>query len=278
MMNVSWTKEEMEAYVKLRKSLTSKSRHRKSVSKSSSFPRSSTPSLDLDIDDRFKSQLDSINKSVDSKIAALSENSFAQFSSMLGQFKLELSNPCLSEEPEVSGRTPSSGQSLPLRRPVRIDVQPHLFQGTVEGPMPWGSGITRTSSVSDTTVRSELGADVAQSQDSLREEPEVAQDPQASSGHRVSFASSWPEIRGAQEPEEDDRNSFYEPQVVDKTLNRLFHYVYDKFLESCPLSYSLAPPCCEFESFFSVAEPQSAACPQLRIYPRVNELVADTSE
>ena len=146
---------------------------------------------------------------------------------MLGQFKLELSNPCLSEEPEVSGRMPSSGQSLPLRRPVRIDVQPHQFQGTVEGLMPCGSGITRTSSLNDTAVRSELGADVAQSQDSLREDPEVAQDPQTLSGHRVSFASSGPEICSAQEPEddeEDDRDSFYEPQVVNKTLNRLFNY------------------------------------------------------
>ena len=108
---MSWTKEEMKAYVKLRKSLTSKSRHHKSVSKSksSSPPRSFAPMLDLDIDDRFQSQLDSINKSIVSKIAALSENLFAQFSSMLGQFKLGLSDPYLSEELEVSGRTPSSG-------------------------------------------------------------------------------------------------------------------------------------------------------------------------
>ena len=48
---MSWTKEEMEAYVKLRKSLTSKSRQPKSVSKSSSPPRSSAPLFDLDIDD-----------------------------------------------------------------------------------------------------------------------------------------------------------------------------------------------------------------------------------
>ena len=103
------------------------------------------------------------------------------------------------------------------------------------------------------------------------------QDPQASSGPRVSFAPSGPEFSGAQEPEddnEDDRDSICEPQVVDKTLNRLFNYVYDKFLESRPLRNSLAPLCCEFESFFSVSEPQSAA----RIYPRVDELVADTSE
>ena len=125
---MSRTKEEMKAYVKLCKSLTSKSRHRKSVSKSSSPPRSSAPLLDLDIDDRFQSQLDSINKSIDFKIAALPENLFAEFSAMLGQFKLGLSNPCLSEEPEVSGRMPSSGQYLPLHRPVRIDVRPIGFR------------------------------------------------------------------------------------------------------------------------------------------------------
>ena len=83
---------------------------------------------------------------------------------MLGQIKLELSNPCFSEELEVLGRTPSSGQSLTLRCPVRIDVQPHRFQGTVEGLMPCGSGITRTRSVSNNVARSELGADVARPQ------------------------------------------------------------------------------------------------------------------
>ena len=47
-----------------------------------------------------------------------------------------------------------------------------------------------------------------------------------------SSASSGPKIHGAREPEDDgeDRDSFYEPQVLDKTSNRLFHYVYDKFL------------------------------------------------
>ena len=66
--------------------------------------------------------------------------------------------------------------------------------------MPCGSSITHTRSVSDTAARSELGEDVAQPQDSLREDPEIVQDPQASSGPRVSFASSGPEVRGVQEP------------------------------------------------------------------------------
>ena len=146
---MSWTKEEMEAYVKLSKSLSSKSKHCKSVAKPPSSPRSTAPSLNLDLDNRFASQTDSISQSVDSKIAAMSEGLLAKFSSMLGQFKLELSNPCLSAEQEVSGYTPCSGQSLPLRHPDRDDVHPRQFQGTTEGPMPCGSGYAHTVSVSE---------------------------------------------------------------------------------------------------------------------------------
>ena len=54
--------------------------------------------------------------------------------------------------------------------------------------------------------------------------------------------------------------------------------MYDKFVESRPLSDSLAPPRCDFESYFSISEPQSSVCPRLRIYPHVNELVAQSSE
>ena len=84
---MSWTKEEMEAYVKLRKSLSSKSKHHKSVDKPSSSPQSMAPSLNLDLDYRIATQPDSINQSDDSKIAAMSEGLLAKFSSMLGQFK-----------------------------------------------------------------------------------------------------------------------------------------------------------------------------------------------
>ena len=166
---------------------------------------------------------------MDSKIAAMSDNLLAQFSSMLGQFKLELSNPSLSAELEVSGRMPSSGQSLPLRCPVETDVHPHRFQGTVEGPMPCGSGYAHTRSGNYDSARSALGVGSAQPQGSLRENSEVAQDPQPSSGPRVSFVPSGYEFGSAQGPEDEDedddnRDSVFEPQVVDKTLNRLFNF------------------------------------------------------
>ena len=55
-----WTKEEMEGYVKLRKSLSSKSKKSKSSLKSSSSPPRSTAPI-VDLDTRFAAQLDTVN-------------------------------------------------------------------------------------------------------------------------------------------------------------------------------------------------------------------------
>ena len=66
---MQWTKEEMESYMKVRRSLTSKRR-------SKSSPPRSTPH-DSDVDQSFAAQLDAINKSVDQKIEAMSIFIFA---------------------------------------------------------------------------------------------------------------------------------------------------------------------------------------------------------
>ena len=78
----SWTKEEMEGYVKLRKSLTSKSRKAKSSScSSSSPPRSTAP--DSDLDSRFAAQFDSVNKVMDKKLDEMSTALMSKLSLML---------------------------------------------------------------------------------------------------------------------------------------------------------------------------------------------------
>ena len=59
-----WFSEEMEAYIKVRKSLASKGRHHKRVAKPPSSPGSTTPSVNVDIDDRFASQLASLLQSI----------------------------------------------------------------------------------------------------------------------------------------------------------------------------------------------------------------------
>ena len=80
-----WAKEEMESYVKLRKSLTSKSRKSKSFRSSSSPPRSTAP--DSDLDHKFAAQFDSVKKAVDKKLDGMSTALMSKFSLMLAQFQ-----------------------------------------------------------------------------------------------------------------------------------------------------------------------------------------------
>ena len=70
----------MEGYVKLRKSLTSKSKK----NKSSSPPRSTAP--DSDLDSRFAAQFDSVNMVMDKKLDEMS-SLMSKFSLMLAQFQ-----------------------------------------------------------------------------------------------------------------------------------------------------------------------------------------------
>ena len=120
-----------------------------------------------------------------------------------------------------------------------------------------------------------------QPQDFLREDAEVAQAPVASSRPRVSFVAPRTSVDVAQDPEdeeEDDCDSVFESQIVDKTYNRLVQYVYDKYDELRPLSDPSTPPRCEFGSYFAVAEPQCLTRPQMRVYPRLSELLSQSSE
>ena len=172
------------------------------------------------------------------------------------------------------------GQPAPLRRPVRTTVCPQRFQGTVEGPIPTNLGYAHLSHVSVQSDRLGVGAGVAHSQD-VTYTPEDAQPPQPSGESRVSFATSGSKnvcVREPEDEEEDARDSIGEAPVVDRTFNRLVNYVYDQYDSSRPLSDSAAPPHCEFEDYFAVAEPQSSLRPKLRIYPRVTELMTENKE
>ena len=73
---MQWTKEEMEKYVKLCKSFSSKRKRSKS-----SPPRSIPHDRDADVN--LATQLDSIQKSVDDKIETMSINLMSRFLSML---------------------------------------------------------------------------------------------------------------------------------------------------------------------------------------------------
>ena len=102
----------MESSVKLRKSLSSKGRRSKSSSSSSSPPRS-TPH-DSDFDHIIAAQFDSVHKSFDQKLEAMSSSLISKFSSMLNQFQLGL-NPLypISTLPEHLHSTFPSHAKLP---------------------------------------------------------------------------------------------------------------------------------------------------------------------
>ena len=71
----------------LRKSVSSKSKKNKNpLNTSSSPPRSTAPIVGLD--SRFAAQLDTVNRSMDDKLSAMSSALLSQFTVMLDQFKL----------------------------------------------------------------------------------------------------------------------------------------------------------------------------------------------
>ena len=78
---MQWTEEDMLKYIKLRKSLSSKSKRSKS-----STPRSIPH--DRDTDDIIPAQLDSVQKLINDSIATMSVNLMAKFSSMFNQYPI----------------------------------------------------------------------------------------------------------------------------------------------------------------------------------------------
>ena len=71
----------------------------------------------------------------------------------------------------------------------------------------------------------------------------------------------------------DDRESNADSAPSDKTYIRLMHYIHDRFPHSEPASAPHAPPRCEFEQFFSTSEASSSANTDLKLYPRVVEIL-----
>ena len=123
---MQWTKEEMEAYMKVRRSLTSKGRRSKS-----SLPRSTPP--ESDVDHSLAAKLDSVNKSVDMKIEAMSASLMSKFSSILENFSLAeiillfqiplryrgIQLACLSLRPVVQPSAPRAKKALGFGRAMR---------------------------------------------------------------------------------------------------------------------------------------------------------------
>ena len=125
-----------------------------------------------------------------------------------------------------------------------------------------------------------VGADGAHSRNLPSEDSGSAQHPMAPAGPRVAFAQPLTSgvVHDPDEDDDDDRDSVVDPPVVDKTLTRLFNFVYEKFVDARPLSDTSAPPRCEFEEYFAVADRPTSVRQRLRVYPRVTEILDASTE
>ena len=136
---MSWSVEEMESYVKLRKSLASKSK-KKSTSALKTPSSSGLQAPSVDVDEQIRAHIATFSQDVDDRLASVSSSIMTRLDELFSQFRSNVSNRFLPAEPEVSGLTPPTGQSLPLRRSVSTHVNPMRFQRDVGGPVSQSSG------------------------------------------------------------------------------------------------------------------------------------------
>ena len=259
---MQWTKEEMEAYMKVRRSLSSKG-----IRSKSSPPRSTPP--ESDVDHSLAAKLDSVNKSVDMKIEAMSASLMSKFSTMLEKFQLSSNNPSLPDPSAVPGYSACLSEP-PSRRPtVSTKSRKGLrFRKGDEDPVPREDELASASIMDETpeTVRHPPG-DTGEPQGSQRA-PVFARQHQAGAG----FDSQ------VEDDDDDDRESVADIAPPDKAYNSLMPYIYDRFPHSRPTSAPHLPPRCEFEEFFATSEVTSSTKLNLVIYARVSEIVEASTD
>ena len=123
---LSWSMEEMESYVKLRKSLASKGKKKSSSApKTPSSSRPQAPSVD--VDEKICAHIATFSRNVDDRLASLSSSLMSRLGELFASFGSNVSNRSFPAEPEVLGLMPPPGQSLPLRHSVSTHVNPMWF-------------------------------------------------------------------------------------------------------------------------------------------------------
>ena len=212
-------------------------------------------------------QIESVNKSVDHKLEAMSSTLMSRFSSMLENFQLRLNKPSFPEDSAVLGYSACQSEPSSLRPTVSTKSRTGLrFREGQEDPVPHESGLASASCNMDETpetVRHPPSGDTGKPQGYSQRAPEFAKASQPStdfdSQHEVD--------------EDDDRESVTEIPPPDKADTRLVQYIYDRFPHSRPSSAPHLPPRCEFEEFFATSDVSPATKQNLLIYARVSELV-----
>ena len=269
-----WTKEEMESYVKLRKSLTSKSRKSKSSSRSSSSPpRSTAPECDLD--NHFAAQFDSVNKVMDKKLDEMSTALMSKFSQMLAQFQPGHNIPSFSGDSAVSEYSGYHTEPPSLQTPICTKSRTGLrFREGKEDSVLHESQL----------VQNRSRANIGKASVVFRDPPvEDSDDPQGQSSQRDPGFANMGQTGADYEyhhddEEDDDKESVADPPPLDKTCARLVEFIHNRFPHSQPSTAAHVQPRCEFEDFFSVNEPAPSAKQNLKVYPRVAELVSASAD
>ena len=75
----------------------------------------------------------------------------------------------------------------------------------------------------------------------------------------------------------DDKDSLA-GAPLDRAFARLVDYIYERFPHSEPQTAASSKPRCEYESYFSVADPPEPSRKFMRLYPLVSEIQESTSE
>ena len=267
-------KEEMESYVKLRKSLTSKSRKLKSSSRSSSSPpRSTAPECDLD--NRFAAQFDSVNEVMDKKLDDMSTAFMSKFSQLLAQFQPGPNIPSFSEDSAVPGYSGYHTEPPSLQTLICTKSRTGLwFREGEEDPVPHESPFVQNKSRASVGEASTVSRDLP---------VEDSDDPQGQNSQRGPGFANMGQTGADYEyhlddEEDDDKESVADPPPLDRTYARLVQFIHNHFPHSQPSTAAHVQPRCEFEDFFSVNEPAPSAKENLKVYPRVAELVSASTD
>ena len=258
-----WSKEEMLVHEKFSKSLASKSKGRgKSSTKVTKKPASPlSTSANVDLDNRFAAQYDSMIKEMDDRMELLS-------SSLLHQIRSLFDNP-QSNNPYSEDASAFPGQAGVQTVPE--PPQPHDKSASVRsrkrlvcegGTGAQASGLAQAQ-----------GSNVKNLPKSKIAQPPGFQDvPSGSGGPR-----GRREHRFDEDDYVDDKDSLAEAPL-DRAFARLVYYIYERFLHSEPQTEASSAPRCEYESYFSVADPPEPSRKFMRLYPRVSEIQVASSE
>ena len=224
-------------------------------------------------------QLVTVNQSMDQKLESVSTTLMSRFVLMLEEFKSGLNQTSFSEDPAVLGPSISQAEPPSLQHPVSTKCQEGLrFWGSVDDPVPHGSSLAHQKVVD--LARHSVGVMAEAARDPLSEGGEKSQRPGYQSGQGFQFGVQTETgfAYHLEDEKEEDRESVADPPLKDRTYARLIDFIYNRFAHSQPSASANAPSRCEFEDFFAVADPPSAARHNLTVYPRVAEIVDSSAE